>query len=242
LGGNASQDGKALADLLLVGSTVARAPLALLAVAKTDGWSTLAFGAEPEALEDPEVFSIIAGHKEPVEVTEPSANPALAHSRLARSSLGIRWLLGVPLLGPAGEFHAIFAVLDTRPSGLSRRERAALVAVGRLIAGVLLAHRASEHLGPVPVPAEHANGGRQPPAAQWFLRTREVAALFDVSERTVINWAALGKLACVRSVGGHLRFRREDVMVLLEATLKGVSPRFNGSTAARSKSSSVAAL
>ena len=50
-----------------------------------------------------------------------------------------------------------------------------------------------------------------------MLRSHEVAALFDVTERTVINWAASGKLACLRTVGGHLRFRSEDVMSLLEA-------------------------
>lgn len=73
---------------------------------------------QSEALEDPELFAIIAGRKEPVEVTEPASNPALSHSRLARSSLGIRWLLGVPLLGPTGEVNAIFAVLDTEPREL----------------------------------------------------------------------------------------------------------------------------
>jgi excisionase family DNA binding protein len=186
-------------------------------VAKGDTWSTLAFGAEREALEDPELFAIISGRKEPVEVTEPASNPALAHSRLARSSLGIRWLLGVPLLGPNGDVNAIFAVLDTEPRELSRRERAAMVAVGRLIASALSAHRGSDHLGPSPLPADHPNGTRQAPDAHSLLRSHEVAALFDVTERTVINWAASAKLACLRTVGGHLRFRSEDVMALLEA-------------------------
>ena len=216
-GGSVNQAGQAFADLLLVGSTAARCPLALVTVAKGDTWSTLAFGAEREALEDPELFAIIAGRKEPVEVTEPASNPALSHSRLARSSLGIRWLLGVPLLGPTGEVNAIFAVLDTEPRELSRRERAAMVAIGRLIASALSAHRGSDHLGPSPSPAEHSNGTRQAPDAHSLLRSHEVAALFDVTERTVINWAASGKLSCLRTVGGHLRFRSEDVMALLEA-------------------------
>ena len=88
-----------VADLLLVGSTAARAPSALVTEARAEGWSTLALGAEREALEGPELFAIIAGRKEPVEITEPSTNPALAHSRLARSSLGVRWLFGVPCSG-----------------------------------------------------------------------------------------------------------------------------------------------
>jgi len=49
-----------------------------------------------------------------------------------------------------------------------------------------------------------------------LLRSHEVAVLFDVTERTVINWAASAKLASIRTAGGHLRFRREDVMRLLD--------------------------
>jgi excisionase family DNA binding protein len=48
-----------------------------------------------------------------------------------------------------------------------------------------------------------------------LLRSQEVAELFDVTERTVINWAAAGKLPSLRTIGGHLRFRREDVLRLL---------------------------
>jgi excisionase family DNA binding protein len=36
-----------------------------------------------------------------------------------------------------------------------------------------------------------------------------------VTDRTVINWAAAGKLPSIRTAGGHLRFRGEDVMALL---------------------------
>lgn len=215
--GNAvSQAGQAFADLLLVGSAAARCPLALLTVVRGEGWSTLSFGAEREALEDPELFRIIAGRREPVEVNEPSSNPALANSRLARSNLGIRWLLGVPLLGPSGDVSAIFAVLDTEPRELTRRERAAMVATGRLITGALQAHRGTDSLAPRPAAPDHspANGSTDGHA---LLRSHEVAALFDVTERTVINWAASGKLSCLRTVGGHLRFRSEDVMSLLEA-------------------------
>jgi excisionase family DNA binding protein len=48
-----------------------------------------------------------------------------------------------------------------------------------------------------------------------LLRSQEVAEVFDVTERTVINWAAAGKLPSLRTIGGHLRFRREDVLRLL---------------------------
>jgi excisionase family DNA binding protein len=48
-----------------------------------------------------------------------------------------------------------------------------------------------------------------------LLRSHEVAQIFDVTERTVINWAAGGKLPSLRTVGGHLRFRRDDIARLL---------------------------
>lgn len=48
-----------------------------------------------------------------------------------------------------------------------------------------------------------------------LLRSHEVATIFDVTERTVINWASAGKLPSLRTIGGHLRFRRDDVMRLL---------------------------
>jgi excisionase family DNA binding protein len=50
---------------------------------------------------------------------------------------------------------------------------------------------------------------------QHLLRSHEVAVLFDVTERTVINWAASKKLPSLRTAGGHLRFRSEDVIALL---------------------------
>jgi excisionase family DNA binding protein len=210
-----AQAGQAFVDLLLVGATAAHCPLALLTVAKADSWNTLTFGVDREALEDPELFAIIAGRREPVEVTDPATNPALAHSRLARSSLGVRWLLAVPLIGPTGDVIAIFAVLDTHPRELTRRERAAMVAAGRLISNALSAHRASDHF--LPSGSAEDNGSKAASdGSSSLLRSHEVAALFDVTERTVINWASSGKLACLRTVGGHLRFRSEDVMALLE--------------------------
>lgn len=48
-----------------------------------------------------------------------------------------------------------------------------------------------------------------------LLRSHQVAVAFGVSERTLINWAASGKLPSVRTVGGQFRFRQEDVAALL---------------------------
>ena len=54
--------------------------------------------------------------------------------------------------------------------------------------------------------------GTAPPASgQALLTSREVAALFGVDFRTVTRWTAGGKLASIRTPGGHHRYRRADV-------------------------------
>lgn len=43
----------------------------------------------------------------------------------------------------------------------------------------------------------------------------EVAALFAVDRRTVSRWADAGKLPCIRTLGGHRRYRESVVRALL---------------------------
>jgi excisionase family DNA binding protein len=43
----------------------------------------------------------------------------------------------------------------------------------------------------------------------------EVAALFRVDPKTVTRWAEAGKMTAVRTLGGHRRYRREEVQNLL---------------------------
>lgn len=52
-------------------------------------------------------------------------------------------------------------------------------------------------------------------AAGMLLRTREVALLFQVSERAVTEWARRGRIASVRTPGGHRRYPAEHVRRLL---------------------------
>jgi excisionase family DNA binding protein len=49
-----------------------------------------------------------------------------------------------------------------------------------------------------------------------LLRTREVALLFQVSERAVTDWARKGRIPSVRTPGGHRRYPADQVKVLLE--------------------------
>jgi excisionase family DNA binding protein len=48
------------------------------------------------------------------------------------------------------------------------------------------------------------------------MKPEEVADLFRVSVRTVGDWARSGRLASVTTPGKQVRFRREDVLALLE--------------------------
>ena len=49
-----------------------------------------------------------------------------------------------------------------------------------------------------------------------LLTPSEVAALFRVDPKTVSRWAATGKLSAVRTLGGHRRFRADEVYGLLQ--------------------------
>ena len=48
-----------------------------------------------------------------------------------------------------------------------------------------------------------------------LLRTREVALLFQVSERAVTDWARKGRIPSVRTPGGHRRYPADEVRSLL---------------------------
>ena len=53
----------------------------------------------------------------------------------------------------------------------------------------------------------------QPP--ETLLTPSEVAAIFRVDPKTVTRWAKVGKLSSIRTLGGHRRFREEEVHALL---------------------------
>jgi excisionase family DNA binding protein len=49
-----------------------------------------------------------------------------------------------------------------------------------------------------------------------LLRTSDVAMLFQVSERTVSEWAKRGQVPSVRTPGGHRRYPAEGIRRLLQ--------------------------
>ncbi|HUR52319.1 MAG TPA: BldC family transcriptional regulator [Mycobacteriales bacterium] len=54
-----------------------------------------------------------------------------------------------------------------------------------------------------------------PPQRDRLLTPGEVAALFRVDAKTVTRWAASGRIASIRTPGGHRRFRESAVRALL---------------------------
>jgi len=48
-----------------------------------------------------------------------------------------------------------------------------------------------------------------------LLTPSEVAAIFRVDPKTVTRWAKVGKLSSIRTLGGHRRFREQEVRSLL---------------------------
>lgn len=51
-----------------------------------------------------------------------------------------------------------------------------------------------------------------------LLRTADVAALFQVSERTVSEWARRQRIPSVRTPGGHRRYPADEIRNLLDET------------------------
>lgn len=49
-----------------------------------------------------------------------------------------------------------------------------------------------------------------------LLTPSEVAKMFRVDPRTVTRWAQSGKLSSLSTLGGHRRYRREEVERLLQ--------------------------
>ena len=54
--------------------------------------------------------------------------------------------------------------------------------------------------------------------SQVLMTPAEVAALFRVDPKTVTHWADAGKLTAVRTLGGHRRYRQDEVQNLLVAS------------------------
>lgn len=50
-----------------------------------------------------------------------------------------------------------------------------------------------------------------------LMKPAEVARIFDVHTKTVCKWANAGNLTVIRTMGGHRRYLRAEVMALRNA-------------------------
>jgi excisionase family DNA binding protein len=137
---------------------------------------------------------------------------------LARSRGGFRFAYGVPLRQD-DILLGVLCVADRQPRQLAGPERDAVTVVARQMTAELKQLREPAPVSrPAPAamaPPERApNPDHRAPTSR-MMRSREVAALFDVTERTISNWVANGKLIASRTGGGHLRIRSDDVYSLL---------------------------
>ena len=57
-----------------------------------------------------------------------------------------------------------------------------------------------------------------------LLRTSDVAALFQVSERTISDWARRGRIPSVRTPGGHRRYPAEEIRRIMREADWDTSP------------------
>lgn len=216
---------EAIADHLTLAALSCGVPVAVAALKRPDGsWQTLAYGLAADHYpprgwrpSDLGLSDLLEAMKRPMEVHDLAS--LIPTSRLLYPPYALRWAIGAPVAVPDREVAAAVLLMDRWEREAGGRENRVLASLGRLVAGALV----RVPVGP-PAPASHL-----PPAIpaaprraeapggihSALLRSSEVAALFDVSERTVINWARSGRLPNIRTVGGHLRFRRETVLARL---------------------------
>jgi excisionase family DNA binding protein len=60
----------------------------------------------------------------------------------------------------------------------------------------------------------HSQSARPAPSAATFLRSAEVAAILQVSPKTVCRWAQQGRLPYQRTLGGHRRYPEQAIREL----------------------------
>lgn len=59
-----------------------------------------------------------------------------------------------------------------------------------------------------------AQVGANVPSGENLMTPAEVAAMFRVSPKTVARWSRAGRLTATRTLGGHRRFRADEVKAL----------------------------
>ena len=68
----------------------------------------------------------------------------------------------------------------------------------------------------------HSQSARRAPSAATFLQPAEVAAILQVSPKTISRWAQQGLLPYQRTLGGHRRYPESAIRDLLASLTQEV--------------------
>jgi len=211
--------GQAFHDLLLLAAASYQTRLALLSVpVGRRQWRTLSCGFDTTSgLSDPALFEMIVSRRGAVEIADLTSHPALSCSQLAVAPHRLRWVCAAAVRDLDGQPIGVVAVLDRWARQVPYRGHRELFAVARRISRHLEPIRRDQFselvdAAPSAVAVDELADLRR--SDRPLLRSHQVAVAFGVTERTIINWAASGKLPAVRTIGGHFRFRQEDVAAL----------------------------
>jgi excisionase family DNA binding protein len=79
-------------------------------------------------------------------------------------------------------------------------------------------------------PPNRSEQAQNRPEQEALLTPSEVATLFRVDPKTVTRWAQTGKVASLRTLGGHRRYRESDIRALLEGQSTAASAGPTGPT------------
>ncbi len=59
------------------------------------------------------------------------------------------------------------------------------------------------------------------PTSAEYLTPGQAATLLHVSPKTLNRWAHEGRVPCIVTLGGHRRFRRDDIEAIAERMQRG---------------------
>ncbi len=226
---------RVLDDLLLLTALAANVALVVFARPNHHGeWRIHWYGQTSRPQLPSDLLDRMAAIPGPTEITD--LLDVTPDSPIAES---MRWAFGVRIRDGDEKLLGLLVLLDPWLRTRSHREDTALQKAARRILAFLTqtpsvspGRQIDAHIGPDreeslprPRPANKAapiaarqtrpegRGDRQP---AFLLRTGDVAARFDVTERTIINWASAGRIPSIRTIGGHLRFHPDDIEALLK--------------------------
>lgn len=220
-------------DVVGLAATVCSTPVAGLAFVEADRvWLKARLGptpAEEHRSTSPAAWAV--SQRDLLVVPDLAADRRFSAHPAVRGEPGLRFWAGVPVVtGDDVALGALF-VADTATRTLSGPQHDALLALARQAAALLELRARHFDVDLAGAPFVHPDGDHGGERARLvrqllgdtvgsdrLLRTREVALLFDVSERTVNYWASQGRLPSRQTAGGHRRYAARDVLELFQTS------------------------